>query len=85
MGYHLREIPIGVFGEISKISEEIAELEDAVAQNSRIMELNELSDIIGAVEGYLNNYHSDYTLNDLIIMKDITKRAFLTGSRTSKK
>ena len=53
MSYHLNEIPRGVFGEISKIDEELCELVDAVQQGNKIMTLCELSDIVGAIEGFL--------------------------------
>jgi hypothetical protein len=45
------------------------------------MELIELSDLIGAVELYLKKYHEGTTLDDLIKMKDVTKRAFENGRR----
>lgn len=43
------------------------------------MELVELSDIIGAIELYLEKYHSD--IQELIKMSNITKRAFKNGHR----
>ena len=46
------------------------------------MQLVELSDIIGAVEGVLEQQFPDMTLQDLIIMSNITKRAFRTGGRS---
>lgn len=52
-GYHLREIPRGTYGELSKIKEEIEEIEDSIAQGCKVMELVELSDLYGAIEGYL--------------------------------
>jgi hypothetical protein len=51
-GYHLRTIPKGVLGEISKIHEEYEEVLDAIEQGSVIMELVELSDLYGAFESY---------------------------------
>ena len=81
-GYHLVEIKRGTFGEVSKIQEEVLELEDAIVQKNKIMALNELADIIGAVEGYLLKNYKDLSFDDLIKMKDCTKRAFENGRRT---
>lgn len=47
MGYHTRKIEKGVVGEASKIREEFEEFMDAVEQNNRVMELVELSDMVG--------------------------------------
>lgn len=63
-GYHLTDIPRGQFGELSKIREELDELQDAQDQGAKIMELVELSDLICAVRGYLENYHPGITLED---------------------
>lgn len=81
-GYHIANIPKGEYGEISKIEEEIAELRDAASQGSKIMELVELSDIYGAIEGYLRKYHPGILMKDLKDMAGITRRAFQNGSRT---
>lgn len=82
MGYHKEKIAKGLYGESSKILEEVFELIDAEEQNAKIMALNELSDIIGAVRGYLIQHHPQYTLDDLIKMADLTTSAFLDGDRT---
>lgn len=81
-GYHIREIKKGSYGDFSKIKEEIDEIEDSIAQGCRIMELVELSDLYGAIEGYLEKYHPFITMNDLRSMSAITKRAFESGGRT---
>jgi hypothetical protein len=81
-GYHVYEIEKGEIGEISKIVEEVAELIDADAQNIKIMQLVELSDLIGAVESYLEKRHPATTLQDLIAMSNVTKRAFKSGRRS---
>jgi ornithine carbamoyltransferase len=81
IGYHTVDIPKGVYGESSKILEEVNELIDAENQGANIMALNELSDIIGAINGYLEKNHPTITLNDLIKMSEITKRAFVSGHR----
>ena len=81
MSYHLREIKKGKFGEVSKIREELDELEDALEQNNKIMALCELSDILGAIGGYLEKHHPDITMQDLSIMSHATRRAFKEGTR----
>lgn len=80
-GYHLKNISKGVLGELSKIREELDEAEDAEDQGSKVMLLVELSDLLGAVEGYLAKHMPDFTLQDLINMKNITQRAFKNGHR----
>lgn len=80
-GYHINPIEKGELGEISKIQEEVDELRDAHEQQSKIMELVELSDLVGAIRLYLGKHHPDTTLQDLIIMADITARAFANGRR----
>ena len=84
MSYHFHPTPPGQYEEISKIEEELLELKDAQAQGIKIMELNELSDLIGAIEGYLEKHHPGATLNDLIAMKKATRRAFESGHRKPK-
>ena len=80
-GYHLKKFDKGVYGESSKILEEVQELQDAEAQDARIMALHELSDIIGAVYGYKEKHFPDIKWEDLIKMTNITRRAFETGHR----
>jgi len=84
IGYHKREIPPGVYGELSKIQEELYEAMDAEEQRVNIMVLLELSDLLGAVEGYLENYYPGTSMEDLKRMSDVTKRAFRSGSRPTK-
>ena len=81
MGYHLKEIKKGKFGEISKIQEELDELNDAHDQDNKIMAMCELSDIYGAIEGYLVEYFPHLTMEDLKIMASATARSFRDGSR----
>lgn len=80
-GYHLNKIEKGVLGESSKIMEEVLELQDAEKQDVKIMALIELSDMVGAIQMYLNKHYPDITLNDLIAMSNVTKRAFESGHR----
>jgi hypothetical protein len=83
-GYHIREIARGEIGDVSKIREEVEELEDAIEQGIRVMQLCELSDIIQAVRLNLRKHHPGYTLDDLIQMADVTERAFADGTRVDK-
>lgn len=80
-GYHLTEITRGEIGESSKILEEVLELQDAEKQEAKIMQLVELSDIIGSIALYLEKHHPSTTIDDLIIMSKITRRAFENGRR----
>ena len=80
-GYHLRPIPKGTFGEADKIAEEVEEFREALEQGSPVMALVELSDLIGAVEGWLAKYHPSITLDDLRTMSTATQRAFRNGHR----
>lgn len=78
-GYHLYKIEKGILGQFSKIKEEFLEAEDAIKQNNSVMALVELSDLLGAIEAYAKTFNM--SLNDLLTMKDATKRAFETGRR----
>jgi hypothetical protein len=85
MGYHIKKIEQGVCGELSKVNEEVQEALDAEAQNNPVMVLVELSDIIGAIECYLDNkFNGIVKLDDLVVMSKATQRAFQTGERTCK-
>lgn len=79
-GYHITHIEKGELGEFSKIEEEFLELKDAHLQNSKVMMLIEMADIIGAMSLYLEKQHN-MTIDDLIVFANITKRAFKTGER----
>ena len=81
-GYHLRHIAKGQLGELSKLAEEFAELVDAAEQGVKIMELVELSDLVGAIRAYLRRHHRGVTLDDLVAMSDVTVRAFRSGRRS---
>lgn len=80
-GYHKREIEKGTVGELSKIYEEVEELKDADDQNIELMVLLELSDLVGAVELYLNKHHGSISLEDLISMSRLTQKVFVEGFR----
>jgi len=64
MKFHNREIQKGIYGELSKIKEELEEAYDAEEQGQKLMLLIELSDIVGAVEGVSKKY--GFTLEQLI-------------------
>ncbi len=83
-GYHLTEIPVGTYGQVSKIVEEALEVQDADKQGVRVMVLVELADLIGAIKGYLNEHEPGMTLGDLEAMADVTHRAFENGKRKAK-
>jgi hypothetical protein len=78
-GYHVSPIPKGVYGESSKIVEEVLELVDAEKQGIKIMVLAELADIYGAIEAFAEKYN--ITMEDLANMSDATRIAFKTGRR----
>lgn len=78
-GYHLTDIPKGELGELSKIREELLELQDAEMQECKVMQMVELSDLYGAVEAYASKL--GLSMQDLKSFSDITKRAFRNGRR----
>jgi len=81
MGYHKRKIKKGKYGKASKIREEYQEFRDALEQKNKVMALVELSDLIGAIEKYLENKFPGISINDLLVMTRATKSAFRDGSR----
>lgn len=83
MGYHKQAIRRGIFGEISKIREELDELEDAHEQGVKILELVELSDLYGAIEAYVERRHG-LTMDDVAAMSKLTRSAFESGERCSR-
>ena len=81
-GYHTHRIEKGVLGEISKIREEYEELIDAYEQEDRIMQLCELSDLVGAIGRYAETLTGGCIgLIDLIGFNEKTARAFEAGKR----
>lgn len=58
-GYHIKFINKGVLGFFSKIEEEFNEFKDAHEQNSTVMELVELSDLIGATIAFYRKNNKD--------------------------
>jgi hypothetical protein len=51
--WHQTKTAKGIFGELSKVIEQYAELVDTVAQAQPVMTLIEPSDLIGAIDGVL--------------------------------
>jgi hypothetical protein len=83
MGYHLRPIETkGVYGEPSKIREELEELEEALEQDNRILALVELTDLYGALEGVAVRLGTNMV--EVAKMAEATKRAFVSGQRRGK-
>lgn len=83
MGYHVRKIPRGTFGEFSKVKEEFIELLDAHEQGVTIMELCELADLYGAMEGYIEKKFN-MSIEDLRKMNERTAEAFKDGTRVAR-
>lgn len=80
-GYHISDIKKRNYGSAGKIQEELDELNDAHEQGSKVMQLIELSDLYGAIEGYLQQNFPGMNMYDLKKFSDITKRAFESGER----
>lgn len=80
MGYHENNIIKGVLGEFSKIQEEYQELEDAICQQDKILQICELTDLIGAIETFAA-CKFNLTLDDLIKFSNKTKSSFREGKR----
>lgn len=81
VGYHTTKIEKGVYGEFSKVEEEFKEAKDALEQGNTPMLFLELSDVIGAIDGFLKKNHPSVTLDSLVKMAQATRRAFATGAR----
>jgi hypothetical protein len=80
-GFHLNDITKGVVGEFSKIKEEFQEAEDAFEQGNKMLLLIELSDMVGAIERFLNKQIPGLQIEDLVAMAHATNRAFDSGIR----
>lgn len=81
MSYHVRTIAKGSLGEISKLVEEMQEIEDAAAQGNKLLVLCELADLYGAIGMYLAKHHTGLSMDDLAVMASATARAFKLGER----
>lgn len=76
-GYHIKFITKGVLGYFSKIEEEFSEFIDAHEQKSVVMELVELSDLIGATIAFYrkNGKDSRWVNVHEVLMKESSKNA----------
>lgn len=80
MGYHKRAIVVqGIYGEVSKIEEELDELKESFEQDNKILALCELSDLYGAMEAVAEKL--GVNMEDIKKMSAATKRAFQSGAR----
>lgn len=79
--YHTTEIPKGVLGHESKITEEYLEFTDAIQQENPVLALCELADLLGAIEAFTVKNHN-ISLSSLIDMMELNKKAFQNGYRT---
>jgi hypothetical protein len=80
LSYHMREIKVrGVYGQPSKIAEELDELEEALEQGNRILALCELADLYGALQAVAEDLGSNIT--EIAKMAEATRRAFKSGAR----
>lgn len=79
-GYHKTKIVKGVVGDSSKIHEEYEEWLDALAQNVKIMELVELSDLVGAIDLYVKKKFN-LNIEDVLAMTKLTQSVFESGYR----
>jgi len=81
MGYHTKEIEKGVYGEVSKIQEEMDEFLDAWGQQAKLLMLCELADLYGAIAGFVEKQFPGMTMTDIEVMSRMTKEAFEAGER----
>lgn len=81
LGYHLRDIPKGELGELSKVLEEVLEAQDGEEQSNKLLVLCELADIYGALRDYLQKKFPGFKMCDLKQMANATRRAFRSGRR----
>lgn len=75
--WHIREIPKGTYGELSKIKEELEEAYDSEERGQVLMLMFELSDIIGAAGGVGAKY--GMSLDDLVKFSKL-RSEIATGS-----
>lgn len=72
MGFHKNIITRGIYGEISKVREELEEAEDAIQQGQTLMLLVELADIIGACAGVAAKH--GLSINDLVAFAQLRSK-----------
>ena len=74
-GYHITYINKGTLGQFSKIEEEFNEFKDAHLQKSFVMELVELSDLIGAIIAFYRHNGKDsrwINVHDVLLKENNT-------------
>lgn len=81
MGYHEKKVSKGVLGEASKIQEEFEEFMEVHNRDCKVLELCELSDLVGAIDHYLRKHHPSIKIKDLEWMAVLTESAFREGGR----
>ena len=80
MGYHTKEFKKGKIGEFSKIKEEFEELLDAFNQGDKVLQICELTDLVGAIDLYTRDKFN-LNIKDLIKFSKKTQQAFKEGKR----
>lgn len=85
MGYHKARIERGEYGKLSKIREEFEELCDAVLQDNQVMALNEIVDLLGAIEGWMEQNPMGFSIEDMLKMARANAAAFKDGTRTPRR
>lgn len=84
MAYHKREIQKGEVGCVSKIREELDELEEVAERGQRILCLWELADIYLAMEMFIErNYGHMLSMSDVEQLAHETRLAFRDGTRNT--
>ena len=81
MSYHKLKIHKHAINSPYKLQEEFLEYIDAISTGNKIMAVQELADIYGALENEANKFKLN--MNDLKVMSDLTKKVFKEGVRTS--
>lgn len=83
-GYHTSDIPKGKAGEFSKIEEEFFEAKDAFETKNPVMLLLELSDMVGAIERFLDRHYPGIDLDDIVTQAKLTNEVFKRGYRENR-
>lgn len=83
MAYHKREIKKGEIGEFSKVQEEFIELLDAYEQEDKVMQICELTDLVGAIQLF-SEKQFNLTLEDLIKYSNKTQESFKEQKKNNK-
>lgn len=81
MSYHNIKIPKTHHNSHFKIQEEVMEYLDAISSGNKIMAIQELSDVYGCLEKLTHSL--GYSISDLKVMSDTTKRVFNSGARVN--